>query len=228
MIEGASMRRMKNIFAWFSDEGEKSIIKDAEIHIEETFKTVTFFADAVKSFINRDLNAKAVAIENVRESEHRADVLKAKMVDKIAESLLVPPDREDLMRFVKTLDKIADWTQGSARLLGFIEAPLPDSVLQNMAAAAGLIVSAVTKLRESMLAFLSGNLQVALSKIDDIDRLEHEADDRKKDLIDAILQAKLDPNSLILTFHLADYMEGVTDQINTAADFIKIITLKNK
>ena len=222
------MRKMKNIFTWFVDAGEKSIIKDAETHIEETFKTVKYFAEAVKSFINRDLNAKAVAIENVRESEHRADVLKARMINKIAESLLVPPDREDLMRFVKTLDKIADWTQGSARLLGFIEAKFPDDVLHNMAAAAGLIVSAVTKLRESMLAFLAGDLPRALSKIDDIDRLEHEADDRKKDLIDAILRAQLDPNSLILMFHLADYMEGVTDQINTAADFVKIIAIKNR
>ncbi|MBN1308484.1 MAG: DUF47 family protein [Chitinispirillaceae bacterium] len=222
------MGKMKNIFSWLADAGEKSIINEAEKHIEETFKTVTFFADAVTAFINRDVSAKSAAIENVRESEHRADVLKAKMINKLSESLLVPPDREDLMRFVKTLDKIADWTQGSARLLGFLESGLPEVVLANMAAAAGLIVSAMTKLRESMLAFLNNDLQKALSKIDDIDRLEHEADDRKKELIESILQAKLDPNSLILTFHLADYMEGVTDQINTAADFIKIIAIKNK
>ncbi len=222
------MRQMKNIFAWLGDKGEKSIIENAEKHVEETFRTVTFFADAVKAFINHDVNAKAEAIENVRESEHRADILKAKMIDQISESLLVPPDREDLMRFVKTLDKIADWTQGSARLLGFIESGLPESVLQNMAAAAGLIVSAVNKLREAMPAFLKNDLQTALSKIDDVDRLEHEADDRKKDLIEAILRAKLDPNNLILTFHLADSMEGVTDQINSAADFVKILAIKNK
>jgi predicted phosphate transport protein (TIGR00153 family) len=219
---------MKNIFAWLGEEREKSIIENAEKHVEETFKTVTFFAEAVKAFINRDVSAKAAAIENVRESEHRADILKAKMISQISESLLVPPDREDLMRFVKTLDKIADWTQGSARLLGFIENGLPDSVLQNMAAAAGLIVSAVTKLREAMLAFLNNDLKTALSKIDDIDRLEHEADDRKKDLIEAIMRAKLDPNNLIVTFHLADSMEGVTDQINSAGDFVKIIAIKNK
>ena len=222
------MRQMKNIFAWLGDETEKPIIQNAERHVEETFKTVTFFSDAVKAFINCDVNAKAEAIENVRESEHRADVLKAKMIDQISESLLVPPDREDLMHFVKTLDKIADWTQGSARLLGFIESGLPDNVLHNMAAAASLIVLAVTKLRESILAFLSSDIKTALARIDDIDRLEHEADDRKKDLIEAIMRAKLDPNNLILTFHLADSMEGVTDKINTAADFVKSISIKNK
>jgi predicted phosphate transport protein (TIGR00153 family) len=222
------MRKMMNIFAWLGEKSEKTIIENAEEHIEETFKTVSFFADAVKAFINNDTTAKVAAIQNVQASEHRADVLKAKMIDQISESLLVPPDREDLMRFVKTLDKIADWTQGSARLLGFIETKLPEEVLANMTAAAGLIVSAVTDLRESLLAFLKNDVQTALAKIDDVDRLEHEADDQKRNLIGAILRAKLDPNSLILAFHLADYMEGVTDQINNAGDFVKIIAMKNK
>ncbi|MBN1308482.1 MAG: DUF47 family protein [Chitinispirillaceae bacterium] len=219
---------MQNILSWLADAGEKSIINDAEKHIEETYKTVTYFAEAVTSYINHDINVKTAALENVRESEHKADILKAQMIDKIAESLLVPPDREDMMRFIKTLDKIADWTLSSARLLGFIENGLPETVLGNMAAAAGLIVSSVTRLREGMLAFMGKNLTKALSSVDEIDRLEHEADDRKKKLIESVLNAKLEPNSLILLFHLADHMEGVTDQINTAADFIKIIAAKNR
>ena len=222
------MKKMTGILHWLANEGQRIIIRDAEEHIEETHKTVTFFAEAVKSFIKNDINAKTIALENVRESEHRADVLKAKMIDKIAESLLVAPDREDVMRFIKTLDKIADWTLSSARLLGFVENGIPDAVLENMAAAAGLIVLGVTKLREGMLALAGNDLKKALSSVDEIDRLEHEADDRKKVLIESVLNAKLDPNSLILMFHLADYMEGVTDQINTAADFIKIIVVKSK
>ena len=150
------------------------------------------------------------------------------MLDKISDSLLIPPEREDVMGFIKTLDKIADWTLGSARLLEFVENKLPDAVLENMAAAAGLIVSATTKLREGILALIGNDLKKAFASIDEIDRLEHEADDRKKELIESVLNAKLDPNSLILMFHLADYMEGVTDQINTAGDFIKIIAIKNK
>ena len=219
---------MKGILQWFANEGQKNVIRDTREHIEETCKTVTFFSDAVKAYIKNDINAKSAAIENVRESEHRADVLKAKMIDKLAESLLVPPDREDMMRFVKTLDKIADWTLSSSRLLGFIENGLPGAVLENMAAAAGLIVSAVTRLREGILALVDNDPGKALSSIDEINRLEHEADDRKKALIQSVLNAKLDPNSLMLMFHLADYMEGVTDQINNAADLIKIIVVKNK
>jgi predicted phosphate transport protein (TIGR00153 family) len=222
------MAKMTGILQWLANEGQRVIIKDAQEHIEETCKTVTFFADAVRAFIKNDVNAKSTSLENIRESEHKADSLKAKMIDKLAESVLVAPDREDLMRFIKTLDKIADWTLSSSRLLGFIENKMPDTICENMTAAAGLMVSAVSKLREGILALINNDVNKALVSIDEVNRLEHEADDRKKVLIKSILNAKLDPNNLMIMFHLADSMEGVTDQINNAADFIKIIVVKNK
>jgi predicted phosphate transport protein (TIGR00153 family) len=87
---------------------EQSILQDAQKHVEETYKTVSYFADAVKAFTEGDLSAKTAAIENVRESEHQADILRSKMVSELSEGLLLPPDREDLMHFVKSLDRIAD------------------------------------------------------------------------------------------------------------------------
>jgi hypothetical protein len=221
------MIKMKNIFSWLGEEGEKSIILDAEKHIQETFKTVSYFDEAIKSFIKNDMNAKAANLDKVRESEHLADLLKAKMIDMISESLLIPPDREDLLRFVKTLDKVADWTLGSARLLLFIENKFPDNVLKNMAAASELIISSVSSLRDALVFFIRRDRQKALAKIDDIDRLEHEADERKRLFIESILNARLDPNNLILMFNLAEHMEGVTDKINSAADFIRVLAIKH-
>jgi len=42
-------------------------------------------------------------IENVRKSEHAADILRSKMVSELSEGLLLPPDREDPMHFVKVV-----------------------------------------------------------------------------------------------------------------------------
>lgn len=219
---------MKNILSWLGREEEESIIRDAEKHVEETYKTISFFADAVKAFINNDISAKAVAIENVRESEHQADILKAKMVNQLAEGLLNPPDREDLLHFIRTLDKIADWTLSSARLLGYIESRLPQAILMNMASAAELIVTSVSRLKEAIISFIKGDMQKAIRDCQDVDRLEHEADERKKSLIESIIHDKLDPTALLLSFHLAEYMEGVTDKIEDAADFIKTMAIKSK
>jgi uncharacterized protein len=222
------MKEIRNILGWLGMAEEQSILQDCQKHAEETYKTVKFFAEAIKAFIEGDVKAKTLAIENVKESEHQADILRAKMVTEISEGLLLPPDREDLMHFVKTLDKIADWTNGSARLLGFIEQRLPENVLKNMSLAADLIVNSISKLKEGIATLIKNDLKKALLYCDEVGRLEHEADDQKKLLIESIIHAKLEPTSLLLSYQLAEYMEGVTDKIEDAADFVKVLAIKAK
>ena len=222
------MREMRNILGWLGMAEEKSILEDAQKHVEETYKTVSYFADAIKAFIKGDINAKSAAIENVRESEHQADILRSKMVSELSESLLVPPDREDLMHFVKSLDRIADWTNGAARILGFIEHRLPEDVLKNIATATELIFTSISKLKEGIAALIKNDLKKALADCEDVDRLEHEADDCKKALIESLIHAKLDPVIFFLSYQLAEYLEGVTDKIEDAADLVKVVAIKSR
>ena len=140
------MKEVRNILGWLGMAEEQSILEDAKKHVEETYKTVVFFAEAVKYFISGDAGAKTASIEKVRQSEHQADILRSKMIDQLSEGMLLPPDREDLMHFVKTLDKIADWTNGAARLLGFIEEEIPESVSNNIVTGTELIINSVSKI----------------------------------------------------------------------------------
>lgn len=222
------MKEIRNILGWLGMAEEQSILQDAKKHVEETYKTVTYFSEAVKAYIAGDAGAKSAAIEKVRESEHQADILRSKMVSELSESLLLPPDREDLMHFVKTLDKIADWTNGAARLLGFIEQKLPESILKNISSATETIFTSISKLKEAIETLTKNDLKKALLDCEEVDRLEHEADDQKKTLIASIIHAKLEPTSLLLSYQLAEYLEGVTDKIEDAADFIKVLAIKAK
>lgn len=222
------MRETRNILGWLGMAEEQSILMDAKKHVQETYKTVTFFADAVKFFNAGDLAAKAAAIENVGKSEHEADILRSKMIDELSEGMLLPPDREDLMHFVKTLDKIADWTNGAARLLGFIEGKIPENVLKDISVGTDLIVSSISKLQEAIIALTKNELKNAISLSAEIDHLEHQADDQKKAMIGSIIHANLDSVSLLLTYQLAEYLEGVTDKIEDCADFIKVLAIKSK
>ncbi len=222
------MKEIRNILGWLGMEREESILKDAQKHVEETFKTVSYFSEAIRAFIKGDLAAKSAAIEKVRESEHQADILRSKMVNELSEGLLLPPDREDLMHFVKTLDKIADWTNGAARILGFIEHRLPESVLKNISEATEIIFSSISKLKEGIESITKNELKKAIQDCEEVDRLEHQADDQKRMLIESIIHAKLEPTSLLLSYQLAEYLEGVTDKIEDAADFIKVLAIKSK
>jgi len=222
------MKEMRNILGWLGMAEEESILKDAEKHVEETYETVAYFAEAVKAFIRGDLSAKTAAIENVRESEHKADLLRTKMVDELSKGVLMPPDREDLMHFAKTLDRIADWTNGAARLLGFIEERLPENILSNISTATDLIVKAISRLRDGIESIVKNDLKKAVSDCEDVDHIEHDADDQKRILIESIIHAKLEPATLLLSYQLAEYLEGVTDKIEDAADLVKVLAIKAK
>jgi len=222
------MRETRNILGWLAMAEEHSILEDSKKHVDETFQTVAFFSDAVVAFIKGDLGAKTTAINNVRESEHKADLLRTKMVDELSKGLLLPPDREDLMHFVKSLDRIADWTNGAARLLAFIEEKLSDRILANLSTATDMIVRSITKLRDGINAIANNDLKKALEDCEEVDRIEHEADDQKRVLIESIIHTKLEPATLLLCFNLADYLEGVTDKVEDAADLVKVLAIKAK
>jgi predicted phosphate transport protein (TIGR00153 family) len=222
------MKETRNILGWLGMAEEQSILADAQKHVEETCKTVNYFSAAVKAFIQGDLSAETKAIEDVKESEHRADTLRSKMVSQLSESLLLPPDREDLMHFVKTLDKIADWTNGAARILGFIEQRPPENVLKNISLATDLIVASVCKLKEGIQSLIKNDFKKALADCQEIDHFEHDADDQKKFIIESIIHARLEPVTFFLCYQLAEYMEGVTDKIEDAADLVKIVAIKSK
>jgi hypothetical protein len=207
---------------------EQAILQDAQKHVEETYKTVSFFTEAVKAFIQGDLQAKTIAIESVRNSEHKADVLRSKMVSELSEGLLLPPDREDLMRFVKSLDRIADWTNGAARILGFIEEKPGDNILKNISLGTDLIFRSISRLKDALQSLAKNDFKKALEYCEEVDRIESEADDQKKLLIEAIIHTKLEPATLLLSFNLAEYLEGVTDKIEDAADFIKVAVIKSR
>jgi len=222
------MREMRNILGWLGMAQEQVILQDAQKHVEETYKTVSNFNEAVNAFVKGDMAAKKAAIENVGVSEHQADVLRSKMVSQLSESLMLPPDREDLMHFVKSLDRIADWTNGAARILGFIEKTPPEDVSRQISRATELILTSIAKLREGIGALTRNDLKRALADCEEVDHLEHEADDQKRTLIEAIIHAKLEYVTFFLCYQLAEYLEGVTDKIEDAADFVKVVAIRSK
>ena len=222
------MKEMRNILGWLGMAEELSILQDAQKHVEETYQTVMHFTEAIKAFTQGDMQAKVSSIEKVRESEHKADELRAKMINELSESLLLPPDREDLMRFARNLDNIADWTNGAARILGFIEQKLPENILSNILTATNLIFASISKLKEAIDSLTKNDLKKALVDCEYVDHIEHDADDQKRLLIDSVIHAKLEPATLLLSYQLAEYLEAVTDKIEDAADFVKVIAIKSK
>lgn len=221
------MKESRNILGWLGVAAEQTIILDAEKHVDETCRTVALLAEAMKAFIAGDLGAKTVAIENVKQSERQADRIRARMINQLSEGMLLPPHREDLMRFAKALDRIADCTNKAARLLGLIEERLPDNVLKNMTISTELIVNAVASLRQAIHAMGKNDAPRVLDNCNEVERFEHEADDQKRTFLDIVLHASLTPASLLLCYNLAEALEEITDRIDSAADMIRLLAVRS-
>jgi predicted phosphate transport protein (TIGR00153 family) len=222
------MKESRNILGWLGMKQEELVLEDAKKHVDVTYDTVDWFKKGILAYINGDEKSKKEAIIKVRECERHADELRSKMVDKLSEGILIPPDREDLMHFVKSLDRIADWTNGAARLLDFITEKLAPPILKELSAATDILVNSVTKLKDGIHSVMANDLDRAIDDCNEVERYETKADDQKKVLIEAIIKTKMDAPMLLLSYQLAEYMEGVTDKIEDAADFIKVIAIKSK
>lgn len=222
------MKESRNILGWLGMKQEMLVLEDAKRHVEVTCQTVEWFKEAILAYIRGDLDAKKKAVEKVREFEREADNLRSKMVDRLSEGILVPPDREDLMHFVKSLDRIADWTNGSARILDFIDKKLPGDILKEISQATEIIFNSISKLKEGIEALMKNDLKKAIQACNEVEAYETKADDQKKILIGTIIKSKLDPPVLLLSYQLAEYMEGVTDKIEDAGDFIKVLAIKSQ
>lgn len=222
------MKEARNILGWIGMAESNSIVDDAVLHVDEVCKSAGHLAEAVRAFVMGDLSGKTIAIENVNEAEHRADMVKNRIRSQLSEGLLMPPDREDLLRFIKNLDKIADCTNSAARLLGFIEDRLPDNVLKNMEISAALVVDSVNEIGKAIRALAKKDFSATLAACDEADRLEHRADEQKRSMIEAVIRARMDATNLLLCYNLAQSLEVITDKVGTVSDTVKILTAKSR
>ena len=218
----------RNIFGWLGMKQEEAMIRDAQKHVDVTYQTVLNFRKAIEAYMQGDLKTRKNLIDEVRKNEREADTLRSKMINMLLGSPLLPPDREDLMHFVKTLDRIADWTCGTARLLNFLDEKLPEEIMQNISLGTDIIVESISKLKDAIHAINNNNVERAMKDCSAVEECESKADDQKQALISTIIHSKLDANKLIIVYHLAETLEGITDKIEDAADFIKIVAIKTR
>jgi predicted phosphate transport protein (TIGR00153 family) len=216
----------RNIFGWLGMKQEESILKDAQDHVDITYETVVNFKNAVSAYTEGNFKAREDFVVKVRECERKADVIRNKMVDILSESPLLPPDREDLMHFAKTLDRIADWTCGTARLLNFLEERLSPEIMKNITIATDIIFDSAASLKDAIHSLTTSNLKQAIQDCLQVDKLESKADDQKQTLVGQVLHSKLEANKLLIVYNLAQALEGITDKIEDAAEHIKVIAIK--
>jgi predicted phosphate transport protein (TIGR00153 family) len=161
-------------------------------------------------------------VKEIKDIEHKADLLTATVNQRIDKSFITPIDREDIHTLASRLDDVIDLLDGTARrfqMLHITEVLPPAKQLTNvLCRAATEIQSAVAGMRKPPLV----NEHVALIK-----HLEEEGDAVYHEAVGALFAGSPNPLDVIKWKEMYDTLERATDSCMGVAQVLQSISLKN-
>lgn len=173
--------------------------------VEECCNMVPVLFDA---FFEGDYEAVRGISEKISHIEHEADVIKARIRDELPRTIFLPVDRRDFLDVLSALDAIADCAEDVGILFTLREmepheqliAPLKSLIRRVMAtvAAACEVVRVLETVAEA--GFEGREAKRMLAMIDELGRLEHEADLVQDDLARRLfaMEDEIKPGSLYI------------------------------
>lgn len=220
------MEKNRNIFAWLGQQQEKQTLNDALIHMEKSLACVQDLKDSLEFFAGNDQTGKDKSIANLKENEHQGDEIRKKIMEELSRGMLLPPDREDFLSLNESLNDIADNAKGTGRLLEFLKEPLPEDLNQGLLNTSITAMRAAEKLKQAIAALVENNIEKVLENCAQIETLEEEGDDRKRELLGLLLKSNLSGPLLLIVHEIINTLEEVIDSINRASDLVRILAIK--
>lgn len=172
-----------------------------------------------------DVEAK---VQRVRDLEHEGDRLSREVTNLLAESFIVPFDREDIIALNDELDDLVDDMEDAARKLSLyrVEKPLPQ-----MAALARVVEAQCALLAQGMPLIEDTGKVGELAKIaQQIRTLEDEGDAISDEVQRTLYDGVTDVPGMILAMRsgeIVNLIENATDQAQRVAKTVESILLKN-
>jgi predicted phosphate transport protein (TIGR00153 family) len=213
---------------WLDRRKRIGVIQLSRNHLDSTIKCFEELSKAVKFKSVGDAESALSSINLVFSHEREADSIRRRITLEVAKSELQPSDRGDLLRLVRLIDWIADWSLEAARIL--VSAPihkLPSELMN-------VVLNMVGKVRECVNAVarcvdkLSEDLEEALKTADQVERLEEEVDglyQQAREHYPNLDYGNLNPGEAILISQLLDAIEYVADWCENTVDQIRVITV---
>ena len=158
----------------------------------------------------------------IKDVEHKADLLTASIIQRIDKSFVTPFDREDIHNVTTSLDDVIDLIDGTARrhiMFHITDHREPGKRLANIILRAGSeIQQAVGSIK---------NAKVVREKVAAIKVLEEEADAVYHEAVGALFAGSPDPLDVIKWKEMYDKLEGTTDSCMGVAQALQSLSLKH-
>lgn len=222
------MLKTRNVFDWIGRRKEQDVLKHVLEHLDEVCDVVLDAQKAIEAFAARDSAAVKELIKKIATKEHEADLMRRKMMTELAEGTFLPADREDLMHLAKRQDNIADFAHSVGRTLALFDDFLPEELAKGLVDFIAIDVKAINRLKDAVNCLIEKECDKVLEICNEIETLEEEADDHKREMLRVALRSKLDAPLLLMSRDLIEAIEEIADRVEDTADEIRILAVELK
>lgn len=173
---------------------------------------------------DREKNIDKEKICQIKDLEHKGDVITHTLYTTLFQTFVTPLDREDIAGLAGAIDEILDYTDGIAdRFLLFnIKTPTTHMVnLSKVLHSASSEISSVTKI-----LYKKRNASLLISHCNNIKKFEHEADTIYRKAIAELFETNTDAIEVIKLKEIYENFESSLDRCQDVSDIIENIALK--
>ena len=168
---------------------------------------------------------RAEGIKLIEDAEHAADRITHETVQLLHTTFVTPFDREDIHTLISRMDDVLDLIQDAAESLVLydIQKVTPEATqLAELVLRCAERVQAAVKLMVSM-----SDAPAMLGIVQEIDKLESEADRVKRGAISRLFREETDVRQVIKLKAVYEALESATDKCQDVADVIESVVLEN-
>jgi predicted phosphate transport protein (TIGR00153 family) len=195
---------VRSIFSLFAPNPFSPLQAMAD-KVQECAMEVPVLFDA---FFDGDYERVRALAEHISHLEHEADVVKTRVRDSLPRKIFLPVDRRDLLDVLSSLDAIADASEDIGVLFTLREMEPHEELIAPLKSLIRRVMATVEKSNEVIVQFgtlvessFSGKeVRRTLELIDELGRLEHEADIIQDDLARCLfaIEDDIKPGSLLI------------------------------
>jgi predicted phosphate transport protein (TIGR00153 family) len=189
-------------------------------HADQCVRAAHEMAALMKDFANRDKYAQAID-----EAEHAADRITADTIRTLHKTFITPIDRDQIHRLVTAMDDICDLIQDTAESISLYDIRRITPETERLS---DIAVKCCERVKDVVaLVGKPAEADALLKTIEEIDRLESDADRVLRAAMSRLFREEQDVREIIKMKAIYELLEEITDRCMDVANLAEGIVLEN-
>lgn len=163
-------------------------------------------------------------VKKLESLEHEGDRITHDLINEMNKTFVTPIDREDIHALASAMDDVMDQIEaaGDTMVLYNVEGPTEQAKLF-----ADIIIDSTEQILKAVcLLRARHNLRSVIAYCVEINRLENEADEIRRQVLGALFREESDVIRLIKWREIYEILERTTDSCEDVADILQAIVMK--